>query len=97
MHQSAANSYPKSASVFQGIVAIAPSPLACDSINISTFEAEFQTKQKILTTLEISITNGIVTAQSNLTKKTTITCVKGKLTKKVTAVNPKCPTGYKKK
>jgi hypothetical protein len=30
-------------------------------------------------------------------KKTTITCVKGKLTKKVTAVNPKCPSGYKKK
>ena len=30
-------------------------------------------------------------------KKTTITCVKGKLTKKVTAVNPKCPTSYKKK
>jgi membrane protein involved in colicin uptake len=30
-------------------------------------------------------------------KKTTITCLKGKLTKKVTAINPKCPTGYKKK
>jgi membrane protein involved in colicin uptake len=30
-------------------------------------------------------------------KKTTITCVKGKLTKKVTAVKPKCPVGYKKK
>jgi hypothetical protein len=30
-------------------------------------------------------------------KKTTITCVKGKLTKKVTAVRPKCPSGYKKK
>jgi hypothetical protein len=30
-------------------------------------------------------------------KKTTIICVKGKLTKKVTAVKPKCPTGYKKK
>ena len=30
-------------------------------------------------------------------KKTTITCVKGKTTKKVTAVNPKCPKGYKKK
>ena len=30
-------------------------------------------------------------------KKTTITCVKGKLTKKVTAVKPVCPTGYKKK
>jgi hypothetical protein len=30
-------------------------------------------------------------------KKTTITCVKGKTTKKVTAVSPKCPTGFKKK
>ena len=30
-------------------------------------------------------------------KKTTITCVKGKLTKKVSAVKPKCPSGYKKK
>ena len=30
-------------------------------------------------------------------KKTTIICVKGKLTKKVTAVKPLCPKGYKKK
>jgi hypothetical protein len=30
-------------------------------------------------------------------KMTTITCVKGKLTKKVTGVSPKCPSGYKKK
>jgi hypothetical protein len=30
-------------------------------------------------------------------KKTTITCVKGKLTKKVTAAKPVCPKGYKKK
>ena len=30
-------------------------------------------------------------------KRTTITCVKGKTTKKVTAVKPKCPSGYKKK
>jgi hypothetical protein len=30
-------------------------------------------------------------------KKTSITCVKGKTSKKVTAVNPKCPTGYKKR
>ena len=30
-------------------------------------------------------------------KKITITCIKGKLTKKVSAVAPKCPTGYKKK
>jgi hypothetical protein len=30
-------------------------------------------------------------------KKVTITCVKAKLIKKVSAVNPKCPVGYKKK
>ena len=30
-------------------------------------------------------------------KKTTIICVKGKLSKKVTAVKPKCPSGYKLK
>jgi hypothetical protein len=36
-------------------------------------------------------------AKAAAAKKTTITCVKGKLTKKVTAVKPKCPSGYKKK
>ena len=30
-------------------------------------------------------------------QKQTITCIKGKATKKVTAVNPKCPAGFKKK
>ena len=30
-------------------------------------------------------------------KKTTITCIKGKTTKKFTGVSPKCPAGYKKK
>lgn len=32
-----------------------------------------------------------------LTTRTTITCVKGKLTKKVTGIGPKCPAGYKVK
>ena len=30
-------------------------------------------------------------------KKTAITCIKGKAIKKVAAVNPKCPSGYRKK
>jgi hypothetical protein len=34
---------------------------------------------------------------ASLSKKSTITCIKGKTTKKVTAVKPKCPAGYKKK
>jgi hypothetical protein len=43
------------------------------------------------------VTFDIYTGPKPVVKATTITCVKGKLTKKVTAVNPKCPTGYKKK
>jgi len=38
-----------------------------------------------------------VQSKQKSTKPFTITCVKGKLTKKVTAVSPKCPAGYKKK
>jgi len=39
----------------------------------------------------------VYAAAKAVAKKTTITCVKGKTIKKVTAVNPKCPAGYKKK
>jgi hypothetical protein len=38
-----------------------------------------------------------VTPLTAAPKKTTITCVKGKTAKKITAVSPKCPTGYKKR
>jgi ABC-type branched-subunit amino acid transport system substrate-binding protein len=42
--------------------------------------------------------NGLpIPISSKITSNISITCVKGKLTKKVTAVKPKCPTGYKKK
>ena len=37
------------------------------------------------------------TPASSPAASTTITCVKGKLTKKVTGTAPKCPAGYKKK
>jgi hypothetical protein len=43
------------------------------------------------------VTFDIYAAPKPVVKATTITCVKGKTTKKVTAVNPKCPAGYKKK
>ena len=42
------------------------------------------------------ITMNLKQAPIAATKKT-ITCVKGKQTKKVTAISPKCPAGYKKK
>lgn len=37
------------------------------------------------------------TRKPTVVKRTTITCVKGKTSRKVTAVEPKCPTGFKKK
>ena len=37
------------------------------------------------------------TTSATAAKKVTIACVEGKLTKKVTAVKPVCPKGYKKK
>ena len=44
------------------------------------------------------IQEGAVTSPTpGVAKKTTITCVKGKTSKKVTAVKPVCPTGFKKK
>jgi hypothetical protein len=39
----------------------------------------------------------VATVKPAAAKKVKITCIKGKKAKKVTAVNPKCPTGYKKK
>jgi membrane protein involved in colicin uptake len=38
-----------------------------------------------------------VEAKAAATKKITITCVKGKIIKKVSGVKPRCPAGYKKK
>ena len=38
-----------------------------------------------------------VATSTKTAKKLTITCVKGKVTKKVTSTNPTCPKGYKKK
>ena len=37
------------------------------------------------------------TSAKPVAKTVTITCIKGKTSKKVTAVKPKCPSGYKKK
>jgi hypothetical protein len=39
----------------------------------------------------------IAAERAAATKKKTISCIKGKTTKKVTGVNPKCPSGFKLK
>ena len=55
-------------------------------------DAQFESYLQKFYALQSSISN----QKASLEKKT-ITCVKGKLTKKVTAINPVCPTGFKKK
>jgi hypothetical protein len=55
--------------------------------NYKTFEVEIYRISGEIDALEERLLN----------TRTTITCVKGKLTKKVTAIKPKCPTGYKLK
>jgi hypothetical protein len=47
-------------------------------------------------TIKVKFTQETVVAPESI-RKTTISCVKGKVTKKITAVNPKCPKGFKKK
>lgn len=53
-------------------------------------EAEAKAAAELKAKLEAEAKTAVLT-------KTTITCVKGKLTRKVTAVKPKCPSGYKVK
>jgi len=45
----------------------------------------------------VSATASITLTATTVAAKKTITCVKGKTTKKVTGTNPKCPAGYKLK
>jgi len=49
------------------------------------------------TTTTTVAAKGVTTTTAKMAMKSTITCVKGKSTKKVTGTNPKCPAGYKRK
>lgn len=67
-----------------------------DGFTFSTpkIKVKLETPKAIPTPSAILISSPKATT---VVKKSTITCVKGKITKKVTAFSPKCPTGYKKK
>ena len=89
--------YPSSELLLQGIIDNAPESIECSYIDVETFDAELKGEKMLLKAFE-SIAKSTITSAQNLSKKkVTITCVKGKLTKKVTGINPKCPSGYKKK
>ena len=62
-------------------------------------EAEAKAKQEAdKAAADLLVRQNAATAKVSGTKKlSSITCVKGKTSKKVTAVSPKCPAGYKKR
>jgi hypothetical protein len=51
-------------------------------------------KAKILSQTSISDSNSAIASVKPVAVKKVISCVKGKVTKKVTAIKPKCPAGY---
>ncbi|MEI6407110.1 MAG: hypothetical protein WCO85_06245, partial [Actinomycetes bacterium] len=53
--------------------------------------------EKQVSTPKASPTPSAKVTPKKVVKKTTITCLKGKTVKNVTAVNPVCPKGYVKK
>jgi membrane protein involved in colicin uptake len=59
--------------------------------------AELKAKQDAEAAAELKAKQDAEAKAAARIKKSTITCIKGKTIKKVTAVNPKCPKGYKKK
>jgi len=72
-----------------GLTSIKPTPIATPSQS---------TKPTPIATPSQSTQPAVVTSKKPTPQmKTTITCVKGKTAKKVTAVQPKCPLGYKLK
>jgi hypothetical protein len=67
-------------------------------IRLSAYGFTFSEKTiKVKLSQEAPKKDAPATSATPVAKKSTITCVKGKTSKKVTAVNPQCPSGYKKK
>jgi hypothetical protein len=89
--------YPASEMLLQGIIDNAPESIECSYIDVETFDAELKGEKMLLKAFESIAKSTITNAQNLSKKKVTITCVKGKLIKKVTGINPKCPSGYRKK
>jgi len=63
---------------------------------VTASQAGTSTLAPVSASATIVLTGTVVTPKTVVTKKTNV-CVKGKTTKKVSGINPKCPKGYKLK
>ena len=59
-------------------------------------EAEFKAKYEAGLKAAAELKNNQIIGTNKVVIKKTISCVKGRVIKKVTAINPVCPSGYKK-
>jgi hypothetical protein len=72
--------------------------VATTSIGLSENQLNFSASGFDYSIKKIAISIGArKSTATNSMSKTTITCGKGNISKKVTALKPKCPAGYKKK
>jgi hypothetical protein len=95
--QLARGTYPASSNVFNNLLGLAPEELDCDFIQQSSFDSELAGQKRVLAAFTGSYGVAVAAAKITAKRATTITCVKGRTTKKVTAVNPKCPSGFKRR
>jgi hypothetical protein len=70
---------------------LTPTPMATPTPTTSALPTSRPTPNSLSSAQPLS------TGKASVAKKVTITCIKGKEVRKVTAVNPKCPIGYKKR
>jgi hypothetical protein len=66
------------------------------SISVNKTSQDFQIKAKVINSVGDSEWSDLIKIKA-FEKSLTITCVKGKTVKKITAINPACPSGFKKK
>ena len=66
------------------------------SIYVQRKNDSYELKSKVVNAVGESEWSEAIVVNA-VAKKTTITCVKGIITKKVTALKPVCPSGYKEK
>lgn len=90
--------YPSNLS-FPYIKAQLPSPLDCSNAASVEMASIISARDSVLANVDVQLKNAMAIADKPLVvapKKLTITCVKGKVSKKVTGVSPKCPAGYRR-
>lgn len=77
-----------------------PAPLDCSTAGSDDMQSTIDIQDFNMGRIDSELLSAMKLADSpkvDSAKKTTITCYKGKQTKKVSGASPKCPIGYKKK